>query len=116
MGFKKGAYAKVWKFENNDDKITVNLSTSRKNKVTGEYTTTFSGFVRVGGDARNKIDESIVNQTIIIGDTDVTTFYDKEKNKNYTTFWLYDFDVPDNAAVKPTTTISEPETLEDIPF
>lgn len=46
MGFRTGAYAKVWEVTPMSDTSTkVRLSVSRKNKQTNEYEQDFSGFV-----------------------------------------------------------------------
>ena len=46
MGFRTGAYAKVWEVTPMSDTSTkVRMSISRKNKQSGEYEQDFSGFV-----------------------------------------------------------------------
>ena len=52
MGFRTGAYAKVWEVTPMSDTSTkVRMSVSRKNKQTGEYEQDFSGFVLCIGTA-----------------------------------------------------------------
>ena len=47
MGFRNGAYAKVWDEPSvvSDSMTKLRVSISRKNKTTGEYETDFSGLV-----------------------------------------------------------------------
>lgn len=46
MGFRTGAFAKVWEVTPMSDTSTkVRISVSRKNKQSGEYEQDFSGFV-----------------------------------------------------------------------
>ena len=50
MGFRNGGYATVWSVESTRPNVTkVRLSTSRKNKQTGEYEQDFSGFCNFVG-------------------------------------------------------------------
>ena len=52
MGFRTGAYAKVWEISPMSDTSTkLRISISRKNKQTGEYEQDFSGFVLCIGSA-----------------------------------------------------------------
>ncbi len=45
MGFRTGAYAKVWEVDPVRDTATkIRISTSRKDKQTGEYEQDFSGY------------------------------------------------------------------------
>ena len=55
MGFRTGAYAKIWKVEPFSDTSTkLRISISRKNKQSGEYEQDFSGFVSAIGTAAAK--------------------------------------------------------------
>ena len=50
MGFRKDSYASVWSVEPKSERFAnVRLSITRKNKDTGEYETSFSGFVGFAG-------------------------------------------------------------------
>ena len=52
MGFRKDAYATVWKVEPRSNTMTTcRISISRKNKQTGEYEQDFGGFVSFIGTA-----------------------------------------------------------------
>ena len=56
MGFRNGAYAKIWNSEDKGKYSVVELSTSKKNKETDEYETDFSSkFVRFIGAAHEAL-------------------------------------------------------------
>lgn len=112
MGFRSGAYAKVWEIIPMSDTGTkLRISISRKNKQTGEYEQDFSGYVLCVGSvaARNalKLKEGA---RIKLGDCDVTTKYDAQKKITYTNFKLFSFEaedggglmIQDNTAPQPT--------------
>ncbi len=94
MGFRQDArFAKVWEIENRGNYHVVSLSTSKKNKTTGEYETDFSSkFVRFIGTAHNEASNLKVGDTIKIGSCEVTNSYDKEKKTTYTNYLVYSFE------------------------
>lgn len=94
MGFRQDArFAKVWEIENKGNYHVVSLSTSKKNKVTGEYETDFSNkFVRFIGTAHNEASNLKVGDAIKIGSCEVTNSYDKEKKTTYTNYLVYSFE------------------------
>ncbi len=94
MGFRQDArFAKVWEIENKGNYHVVSLSTSKKNKTTGEYETDFSSkFVRFIGTAHNEASSLKVGDTIKIGSCEVTNSYDKEKKTTYTNYLVYSFE------------------------
>ena len=99
MAFKNGAYATVWGVEHFSDTMTkVNLSTSRKDKQTGQYETDFSGFVAFVG-ATNATKATVLKERdrIKLGDVEVSTKYDKERNKTYTNFTVFSFEMADGS-------------------
>lgn len=95
MGFRKDSYATVWGVEKVTDNSTkIQISTSRKNKQTGEYETDFSGFVMcVGASAASAAAALTKGDRIKLGDVDVTTNYNKEKKVTYTNFTMFSFEV-----------------------
>ncbi len=98
MGFRKGAYAKVWRDPERKEKYSkINISCSQKNK-NGQYETTFSGFVMLLGEAHAKAESLHAGDRIQIGDIDVTNRYDKEKKITYTNFTMYDFTLSGGAS------------------
>lgn len=94
MGFRNGAYARIWEINPKSDTNTmVRLSISKKNRATGEYEQDFSGFVMFVGTACAKKAAALKpNTSIKLGDVDVSTFYNKEKGKEYTNFKCFDFE------------------------
>jgi hypothetical protein len=94
MGFRTGAYAKVWEVKAVTETSTkIRISVSRKNKKTGEFEQDFSGFVLCVGTAAAQMATRLTSASRIkLGDCDVTTTYNKEKNITYTNFKLYSFE------------------------
>lgn len=97
MGFRTGSYATIWSVESVSNTITRGrISISRKNKQSGEYETDFSGYVSfIGTSAANKAAGLKERDRVRLGDVDVTTQYDKEKNTTYTNFKIFSFDMAD---------------------
>lgn len=97
MGFRTGAYAKVWEVSPMSDTSTkVRLSVSRKNKQTGEYEQDFSGFVLcIGTAAARNAARLKEGARIKLGDCDVTTKYDAQKKVTYTNYKLFSFENAD---------------------
>ena len=131
MGFRKGAYAKIWSVEDKGNVTKVNLSTSKKDK-TGEYVTDFSGFVNLVGTAHQNAGSLSSGGRIKIGDCDVTTSFNKDTKTGYTNYAIFTFESADStesqsaahppkkSEAKPTkkaaTEESEDGEEEDLPF
>jgi hypothetical protein len=100
LGFRSGSYATIWSVDPVSDVQTkARISVSRKNKQSGEYETEFSGFVSFFGTAAAKKAACLKEKDRIkIGDCDVKTHYDKEKNITYYNFNIFSFEVQDNNA------------------
>ncbi len=93
MGFKNGAYAKCWSFEQTSPKVTkVRLSVSRK--TDSGYESDFSGFVSFIGSANDKVKKLWEGARIRLDECDVSTRYDKAKNKEYINYKVFDFSIP----------------------
>ena len=115
MGFRTGAYAKVWEVTPMSDTSTkVRLSVSRKNKQTGEYEQDFSGFVLcIGTAAARNAAKLKEGARIKLGDCDVTTKYDAQKKITYTNFKLFSFEDADgNSSFEPDKTAHQPPVDE----
>lgn len=97
MGFRTGAYAKIWEVSPMSDTSTkVRMSVSRKNKQTSEYEQDFSGFVLcIGTAAAKKALQLSEGSRIKIGDCDVTTKYDEQKKITYTNYKMFSFEDAD---------------------
>ena len=96
MGFRKDAYASVWRVESISPTLTkAQLSISRKNKD-GEYETDFGAYVAfIGTAAAAKAARLNDKDRIKLGDVDVSTKYDKEKKIMYTNFKVFSFETED---------------------
>lgn len=124
MGFRTGAYAKVWGVEAVSSTLTKGrISISRKNKNTGEYVQDFSGFVTfVGTATASKALQLKERDTIRLGDVDSLAKYDKDKKTTYYNFYIYSFE-PQNGAGTTPPPQSSPQSVDsgeidavDLPF
>lgn len=111
MGFRSNTYATVWEVKPVSETMTkVRLSTSRKNKQTNEYETDFSGYVAfVGASAAKGAAHLTERDRIKLGDVEVTTKYDKEKNIAYTNYTAFSFEAADNS----NSSSSNPEAIQE---
>ncbi len=112
MGFRKDSYATVWSVETISDTLTkARISISHKNKQTGEYETDFSGFVGFIGTASAKKAACLKEKDRIkLGDVDVTTNYNKEKDVTYTNYKVFSFEIqekPNNDQEETNSRVSE---------
>jgi len=103
MGFRQGAYATVWEIKAQGDNFTkIRVSISRKNKKTDEWVNDFNGFVSLIGEAHKKADRLAdmigdgERARIRLGSCDVSNRYDKDEEREYTNFTLFDFDFTDD--------------------
>ena len=98
MGFRAGAYAKVWDVKPRSDTMTsLRISISKKNKETGEYEQEFGGYVAaVGSAVAAKAAKLQVGDRIKLGDVDSCNKYNKEQQKEYRNDYIYSFEMADN--------------------
>lgn len=124
MGFRTGAYAKIWEVTPMSDTSTkVRMSISRKNKQTDEYEQDFSGYVLCAGTAAAK-KASLLHEgsRIKIGDCDVTTKYDPQRKITYTNYKMFSFSTDEDEAsptdhTDPQPTVDEGEIDDNkLPF
>lgn len=101
--FRNGAYCTIWGVSRDErGNVNVELSTSRKDKNTGEYSTDFSSkFVRFFGDAGDKAMSLERGDRIKIAECGVTNRYDKEKERTYTNFYVFDWEHTGDGNLKP---------------
>lgn len=99
MGFRTGAWAKIWEVEPKTNTWTKGrISISRKNRQTGEYEQDFSGFVDFAGTASaTKAAGLHVGDTIKLGDVDVVRTWDKERQKEYIDYKVFTFDLDEQS-------------------
>lgn len=108
MGFKTNGYATVWELRKGNGNYTdVRISTSRKDKQSGEYVTDFSGWARFIGAAHQMASSLKEKDRIKLGDCEVTNSYDKEKKVTYTNFAVFSFEMA-NGASTPAKTGGQP--------
>lgn len=122
MGFRNNAYATVWEVTPRYDNLTrARISITRRNKNTDQYEQEFSGFVDfVGTAAAGSALKLRPKDRIRLGDTDVTTRYDKEKNITYTNFKVFSFErsaAPHGGNEEPRNNdVDSGEINDDLPF
>jgi hypothetical protein len=125
MGFRTGAFTKLWSIEPVRDTITkARVSISKKNKNTGEYESEFDGFIAfVGTAAASKAAKLKEGDRIKLGDVDVTRKYDKEKQKEYINFNVFSFEMADSKTSSSPPTVERTESVDsgevetdDLPF
>lgn len=128
MGFRNGAFAKVWDVTPGEKTVKLRISVSRKNKQTGNYEDDFSGFVTCIGTATvQKAYKLNKGDRIKIVDCDVSTKYDAAKKVSYTNFKIFNFDTVDGTGGKTSDTaehqievdsgeVSEDSTEKKLPF
>lgn len=128
MGFRQGAYAKVWKIEDKGNYSVGQVSISRRNEETNVYETEFQdGFVSFVGTAHNEIKGVQIPKNglaIKISSCDCTNCYDKEKNIMYENHAIFGFELPDSydkkidtsKTTKTSQAVNEEADEDDLPF
>ena len=103
MGFRTGAYARIWNIDNKGKYSICNISISKRKKDSDEFETEFQdGFVSFVGEAHEFVKDMNVPQggiPIKIGACDVTTKYDPNKKTTYVNYAI--FGVEDASFDKP---------------
>lgn len=92
MGFRQGAFAKIWKVENKGNYHVAEMSVSKKNDAGGYDVTWQNKFVRLVGTAHTQADKLDISKSVKIGACDVTNKYDKDKNTTYTNYVIFAFE------------------------
>ena len=95
-GLVSDAYAKVWGiYPNKNDNNKIDLQVSISNKINGKYAVTFQGFIKVVDKALEKAKTELKeNDTIkLTCEPFVTTSYFAQTKKNYTYYWVTDFEI-----------------------
>lgn len=91
--FSNGSYATIWAREDKGNYSVMEMSTSRKDKESGEYKTDFSSkFVRFVGSAHKKASKYELERQSRIKIESCGVTVEKGKNNNwYTNFIVFDF-------------------------
>lgn len=134
MGFKNSAVATIWKIKDSDGENRfrdVQISTSRKNKKTGEFESDFSGYVRFVANAVVGVENLKEKDRIVLKNVDVSRKYDKKKGKEFVNFTVFEWEMAEKKSsnqddlnvVDPTIKESqgenvsqEPEDTDESPF
>lgn len=122
MGFRTGAYATVWEVSRVSDTLTKGrISINRKNKNTGEYVQDFGGYVAfIGTACASKALKLKERARIKLDSVDVSTKYDKERNKTFTDFNIFSFDIAEtvgeSSAEDQNNTTGDDDLSGDLPF
>ena len=135
MGFRSGAYAKVWAVKKgNGNFYEAEMSTSRKAKDRQGNVITENGktkyetdwaykFTRLVGSAAKQAETIKPGDSVRIGDCEVTNQYSKEKNTTYTNYLIYSFQTDGDQSTPAPTSKAKKEALhvpdtddEELPF
>ena len=110
MGFRTGAYASVFSVKRgNGNYYDVNITTSHKDRSSGNYVRDFGAFVRFAGDAANvvarfdgKSSKDNGNRPLArvrLGDIDTTNTYNAAKGITYTNHVVFTCQEVDGSSV-----------------
>lgn len=123
--FANNRYAKVWKVDNSGKFPKAQISISRK-KDDGEFETRFSDWVVFYGKAKDKASDLCENDRIKILSCGVENWFNKETEKRYYSFMIFDYENAGTSESSRTTTDSKTETKpeteaevnddDDLPF
>jgi len=107
--FSVGSFAKIWEIKEGKGKYTdIRISTSKKDRDTGEYTQDFGGFVRMVGKANDAMAHLEEKDSFKIVRCGVENHYDKEKKVTYYNFVIFEVETDDS--------YPEKEADEENPF
>jgi len=96
MGFRNGAYAKIWEVKPNPTgkSTSVRLSVSRK-VGDGQYEDDFSGYASFIATANDRAAGLKKGDRIKLGDVDVSSRYNQEKKERSFSFKVFSFELAD---------------------
>lgn len=116
MGFRVNSYATVWSVESTRPNVTkVRLSTSRRNKQTGEYEQDFSGFCNFVGNCAVDALQLREKDRIKLGDVDVTSRYDREARREYINYTVFSFERAESGGATRQENVHVQEPVEENP-
>lgn len=91
--FSAGSFAKLWEIRKREEKYTdIRISTSRKNKDTGEYEQDFGDFARLVGKAHEAAEDLNDGDRFKIIKCGVENRYNKEKKVTYYNFVIFEIE------------------------
>lgn len=92
--FSVGSYAKIWEIKAINEKYSdIRISTSKKDKATGEYSQDFGGFVRMVGQAHSQMSFLHEGDKFKIVRCGVENTYNKEKKTTYNNFIIFEVEL-----------------------
>jgi hypothetical protein len=95
--FSAGSFAKIWEIKEDKGKYTdIRISTSRKNKDTGEYEQDFGGYVRMVGKAHDLMAHLEEGDRFKIVRCGAENHYNKEKKVTYYNFVIFEAEADDS--------------------
>jgi len=96
MGFRNGAYAKIWEVKPNPSgkSTSVRLSVSRK-VGEGQYEEDFSGYVSFIANANDRATGLKKGDRVKLGDVDVSSKYNADKRERSFSFKVFSFEPVD---------------------
>ncbi len=94
MGFRNGAYARVWEITPKTDKVTNGkISISMKNQTTGGYDTKFNEYVSfLGPNCAAKAKMLKKGDSIKLGEVDAETRWDSQKQQKFYSWKIFSFE------------------------
>lgn len=115
MGLHNGAYAKIWSVQPGKGRFTTVRLSINKKQQDGSYVQDFSGYCTFLGKAHAKAATLKGDERIKLGDIDVGNSYDKEKNKEFINYRVFDFDLADGSqSSAPAAASSNPVESNDV--
>ena len=121
--FTNNSFAKVWRITPKKDgakSLHVQISTSFKNKQTGQYEVDFNGFVLLIGEAFKKAEKDLqAGDRIKILNCGCKQIWDKAKSQNNTTFLIFDLEIQTEHKIKDASSddfVPLPDDEDDLPF
>ena len=92
--FSNGSYAKLWEVKPEEGKnyTEARISTSVKDKQTGNYRQDFGAYVRMVGDAHTKVSNMNEGDRFKIIKCGVSNNFDKDKQRTYVNYVIFDIE------------------------
>jgi len=97
MGFRNGAYAKVWEVRPNDSGKSTSVRLSISRKVGDGYEEEFSGYAAFIATANDRVATLKAGDRIKLGDVDVSSKYNPDKREKTFSFKVFSFEMADGA-------------------
>lgn len=96
--FANGSYATIWQVKKIEEKYSeMRISTSSKDKTTGEYSQDFGAFVRFVGKAHQEAQHLGERDRFKIVRCGVTNEYNKEKQTTFTRYLIFEIETDTSA-------------------